>query len=67
VTLELDLTGFGKLRLLEHIQLNNTDLKAVNTAANPEKVNPSAGATKGMTVQLEKHSWNCIRYTVEAE
>jgi alpha-L-arabinofuranosidase len=64
VTLELELDGFGKLELLGHVQLNNADLKAVNTAANPENVKPSAGKTNGLTAQLEKHSWNVIRYKV---
>lgn len=62
ISLELDMTGFGSLELIEHIQLVNEDLKAVNTAKEPEKVVPSEGRTSGTAVLLEKHSWNVIRY-----
>jgi alpha-N-arabinofuranosidase len=64
IELELDLSGFGKPQLIEHIKLNNNDLKAVNTAEMPACVLPSQGKTKGMTACLEKHSWNVIRYKI---
>jgi alpha-N-arabinofuranosidase len=64
VTLSLELTGFGKPALIEHIQLNHTNLKAVNTAETPENVVPSPGSTRGMRAKLEKHSWNVIRYKI---
>ncbi len=56
--LSLDLRGFGKPELLEHRQLWHEDLKAVNTADQPENVAPSAG--DGRT--LRRHSWNVLRY-----
>ena len=62
VSLELDLTGFGALEFVEHIRLSGKDLKAVNTASDPENIKPSAGETGGLTALLEKHSWNVIRY-----
>jgi alpha-N-arabinofuranosidase len=65
ISLSLELTGFGKLELLEHIQLNHSDLKAVNTSSTPENVKPSPGKTKGLTAKLEKHSWNVIRYKIK--
>ena len=64
VTLEMALSGFGTIRLLEHIQLNSLDLKAVNTQADPEAVRPSAGRSEGTMALLEKHSWNVIRYQI---
>lgn len=67
VTLSLELSGFGTLELIEHIQLNHTDLKAVNTLAAPDNVRPVPGSTKGMTATLEKHSWNVIRYKTRGE
>jgi alpha-N-arabinofuranosidase len=63
--LRLDLTGFGKLEFIEHLQLVSDDLKAVNTAKEPEKVKPSFGKTNGTTAVLECHSWNVIRYKLK--
>ena len=60
--LDLDLQGYGKLSLLEHSQLYHEDLKAVNTAAQPEQVKPEAGDGK----TLRRHSWNLLRYKYEA-
>lgn len=62
--LEVELSGFGSPELIEHIKLNNTELKAVNTAAEPHAVKPSPGAASGMTATLENHSWNVLRYRV---
>jgi alpha-L-arabinofuranosidase len=64
VVLDLALSGFKVVCLLEHIQLNNQDLKAVNTKLDPEAVKPSAGKSEGKTALLEKHSWNVIRYEI---
>ena len=59
--LELDLQGWGKLTLLEHSRLYCEDLKAVNTAADPERVKPEPG--DGRT--LRRHSWNLLRYAYD--
>ena len=59
--LSLDLQGWGRLSLLEHSRLYSDDLKAVNTAAEPEKVRPEAGDGK----TLLRHSWNLLRYRYE--
>ena len=56
--LEPDLQGWGRLTLVEHSQLYSADLKAVNTAADPERVKPEAGDGK----LLRRHSWNLLRY-----
>ncbi len=59
--LTLDLRGFGTPELTEHRQLWHEDLKAVNTAGEPENVAPSAG--DGRT--LRRHSWNVLRYRLK--
>lgn len=66
---EVDLRSFGGCRLIEHIVLESDDLKAVNTAANPNRVAPHANGNavvEGTTVtsQLAKASWNVIRLKV---
>jgi alpha-N-arabinofuranosidase len=62
--LELDISGFGKLELMEHIVLNCEDLKAVNTADKPDAVSPSTGNTARIIAELGKHSWNVLRYKI---
>jgi len=64
ITLDLDLSGFGNPELIEHIKLNNEDLKAVNTAAQPDAVMPSGGPAAGLSAKLEKHSWNVLRLKI---
>ena len=63
-----DLRQFEGYKIVEHIVLNNDDLPAVNTEAQPENVVPvKAGAecSKLEGGKLEavfaKHSWNMIR------
>jgi len=67
--LEVDLYDLGGLKLIEHLCLNNADLKAANSAAE-EKVKPAAlsGArleNSGGKIRLEARlppaSWNVIR------
>jgi alpha-N-arabinofuranosidase len=65
IEMELDLSGFGEMSLVGHIKLNCADLKAVNTAAQPDKVTPASGKTENMTATLEKHSWNAIRFRIK--
>lgn len=60
--LELEAGGFGQLSLIEHKQLYHEDLKAVNTAADPQNVVPGPGDGK----TLRKHSWNVLRYRIGA-
>ena len=63
-----DLRQFEGYKIVEHIVLNNDDLQAVNTEAQPENVVPvkaSAECSKLDGGKLEavfvKHSWNMIR------
>ncbi len=58
--LELELQGYGPLRLLEHSRLCSDDLKAVNTAEDPDRVKPEPGDGK----TLLRHSWNLLRYRI---
>ncbi|SIQ02314.1 arabinosylfuranosidase ArfA [Halanaerobium kushneri] len=68
--LELDtqLNGFEDYQVVEHIVLENEDLKAVNTEENPNNVKPHSNGSsevKGnkLTAELPKLSWNVIRLT----
>ncbi|MBY0202919.1 MULTISPECIES: alpha-N-arabinofuranosidase [Paenibacillus] len=68
--LEVDLRSFGKCTLIEHIVLEADDLKAVNTAAQPNNVVPHnrGGAVVSdtlITASLAKASWNVIRLKVQ--
>lgn len=65
IKLHLDLSGFKKLyEIEEHIILENSDLKAVNTVSNKDNVKPYS-ADKNCedidNILLPKHSWNVIR------
>jgi alpha-N-arabinofuranosidase len=63
---ECDARSFEGYRVIEHIVLENDDVYAVNTEANPYNVKPhssgNAKITDGMvTANLSKLSWNVIR------
>ncbi len=64
--LDLSTAGFGKLALIEALQMHHADLKAVNTKDNPDQVKPSALPAievKGDRVHatLQPASWTMIR------
>ncbi len=65
--LEGVLNGFTGLKVTEHIELIHKDLKAVNTARNPNEVAPRSVAGKArldgvrLAATLEPLSWNVIR------
>ncbi len=64
--LEVDLRSFGQCSVIEHIVLENQDLKAANDAANPNRVVPHAGGNASadgskVSATLSKASWNVIR------
>lgn len=63
------LRGFEDYSFMEHIALENEDLKAVNTFTNPYAVAPYTrkdsclNLGKGeFTIELQKASWNVIRF-----
>ncbi|UVI30822.1 arabinosylfuranosidase ArfA [Paenibacillus spongiae] len=65
--LSIDLRSFGPCRILEHIVLEHSDLKAANTADAPDRVKPHNGGnatvTDGSRIEaaLAQASWNVIR------
>ncbi len=66
---EADLRSFGACSLIEHLVLEHADLKAVNTAAQPDHVRPhnrGNATVNGSTISasLSKASWNVIRLRV---
>jgi alpha-N-arabinofuranosidase len=69
IDLDIDLRDFENVKLIEHIVLENNDMKASNTLDNPNNVVPhNKGVTKNgndlATATLNKHSWNVIRFQV---
>lgn len=69
INLEIDLSDFPTAKLLEHIVMEHDDMKAVNSAENPNNITPkSNGSTtigsNAATAVLNKHSWNVIRFQV---
>jgi alpha-N-arabinofuranosidase len=68
--LEVDLRSFGTCKVLEHLVLENGDLKAKNSADQPNRVLPHKNGnalldgTK-VTASLSKASWNVIRLSLQ--
>ena len=65
--LDIDLHGFGEMRISEHLLLHHDDVKAVNTEENPNNVAPIAGPGgiidgEAATVKIPALSWNVIRF-----
>ena len=61
-----DLRQYADYRVTRHIVLENDDLKAENTEADPYRVVPHEGGISkndagNFTAVLNKHSWNVIR------
>ena len=70
--LDVDLRDFSAARVVQHIALTHSDLKAVNTLEQPDRVAPSAlddsveeheGKTR---IALPSASWNVVRFSIEA-
>jgi alpha-L-arabinofuranosidase len=67
--LEVDLRSFGSCSVIEHLVLENDNLKAVNSAVDSNRVQPHAnGSAKAdgnrINARLGKASWNVIRVSV---
>lgn len=65
--LDVDLHGFGALRIGEHILLHNDNAKAVNTESAPYTVVPTPGPGgcidgEKATLHIPALSWNVIRF-----
>lgn len=67
----IDLRSFGAFQIIEHIVLENDDLKAANTASNPNNVKPHTAGNATITdngqieASLGKASWNVIRIKLQ--
>ncbi|TYP70728.1 alpha-N-arabinofuranosidase [Paenibacillus methanolicus] len=64
--LEVDLRSFGGCTLIEHIVLENDDLKAANTLEAPDRVKPHTNGNarvdgSKIEASLSKASWNVVR------
>lgn len=67
-TLEMDLRSFEDLSFDEHITMHHDDVKAVNTAENPDNVVPSKGPggtfdNGRFTAVIPALSWNVLRFS----
>ncbi len=67
--LDLDLRSFGKVEMVERIELSGDDLSAVNTFDNPDAVKTrnlpvEGGAVDSLTVQLPKASFTVFNFKV---
>ena len=61
-----EMRGFGEFQVKEHIIFESGDLKARNTASNPDNIKPHSSGNTGIdgnnfTASLPKASWNVIR------
>ena len=59
--LDLDVQGFGQLHMIEHVELFNEDLDAVNTKDSAAVTPTNRPVTQNASVTLSKHSWNMLR------
>ena len=66
---DIDLRAFAGYRLCEHIVLENSDMKAVNTEENPEEVSPRRQPVtmEDGCILLPAASWNVIRFATNEE
>ncbi|MCC5975826.1 MAG: alpha-N-arabinofuranosidase [Rubellimicrobium sp.] len=69
IDLGISVEGFGGVpRVIDHQVITHTDLRAVNTAENPDNVAPKAGSGAKVEdgvlhVSLPPHSWQMVRIT----
>lgn len=70
LSLQVDLRSFGDCTVIEHIVLENDDLKATNTQEHPDRVTPHNRGNavvqdrSRVEAELSKASWNVIRLKV---
>lgn len=62
IELNMVFEDFGECNIVSHIELNNDDLKAVNTKETEAVVPKDCPVSDKGTVVLKKHSWNMIKY-----
>jgi alpha-N-arabinofuranosidase len=64
--LEIDPEGFVDPCLIEHVELYTDDLKAINDRDHQRVAPVQVEIRDSLRVNLKKHSWNMLRYRVEA-
>lgn len=69
IELEIDLRDFADAKIIEHIVLEHTDMKACNSPEQPDNVIPHKNGktekyAQGAVATLNKHSWNVIRFQI---
>lgn len=62
----LDLRQFSDYQIVEHIVMQDEDLKAVNTESNPDRIKPANGGyskldSGRLTSKFQSKNWNVIR------
>jgi len=74
MVIDLDIKGFEGYTIVEHLVLENEDLRAVNTVDKPDAVAPSVRTDSVvhndgsiLEIRLEKASWNVIRFAGRAQ
>ena len=68
--LNVDVRSFGEVSIIEHLVLENEDLKAANTKMKPDNVVPHKGGNAKtedgyVKAVLSKASWNVIRLQIK--
>lgn len=61
IELNIAFDDMENYKLNEHIELNHTDLKAVNSINNPDNIKPVSKNTSNEIV-LSPHSWNVLKF-----
>ena len=69
VEVSFDFRSFGGVKPIEHVILDGSDLRAVNSFAEPEKVKPRSLPIEAIQagliqVILPKLSWNMLRFSI---
>lgn len=64
--MDLKLTGYENFRPVRHISMEGDDVKAVNSADNPNNVIPTEKNLTD-TIRLAPHSWNIILLSEKSE
>ena len=59
--IDLSLEGFEGYKLVEHVSMEGSDLKAGNSAENPDNVTPTVKEV-GDKITLSAASWNFLRF-----
>jgi alpha-N-arabinofuranosidase len=66
-TLDLDVSGFGVLKFVEHKELFSEDLEAANSFENPDNILPGVSSMAKyengkVKTTVKKLSWNVLRF-----